>query len=223
MYDRGSNTNLVLGKVAQQGKMEPISSEPKVMTVAGGHQLTTKYGSYRVEIGPYITGGDKFTDCQGVNSIVGNLKKQNLQEVNEELRASNFFEPTIPLPKYAGGGNVGILVGIQDVQLDPVLVCVLPSGTRLYRCPFVDIWGSQFTYGGPHPSFSASTSVGHTSSMFTRLSTRALIKNKDSRKSCRNLYMCHFAPPRWGDSALGLTRHRSIKQQPGYSRNFSKL
>ena len=152
MYDRGSNTNLVLGKIAQQGKMESISSEPKVMTVAGGHQLTTKYGSYRVEIGPYITGGDKFIDCQGVNSIVGNLKKQNLQEVNDELRASNFFEPTIPLPKYAGGGDVGILVGIQDVQLDPVLVCVLPSGTGLYRCPFVDIWGSQFAYGGPHPA-----------------------------------------------------------------------
>ena len=36
MYDRGSNTNLVLGKIAQEGKMETISSEPKIMTVAGG-------------------------------------------------------------------------------------------------------------------------------------------------------------------------------------------
>ena len=176
-----------------------------------------------MEIGPYITGGDKFIDCQGVNSIVGNLKKQNLHEVNDELRASNLLEPTVPLPKYAGGGDVGILVGIQDVQLDPVLVCVLPSGTGLYRCPFVDIWGSQFTYGGPHPSFSASTSVGHTSSMFTRLSTRALIKKKDTWKSCRNPALCHFAPPGWGDSALGSMRHRSINQQPGHSWDFSKL
>ena len=109
------------------------------------------------------------------------MLKQNLDEVNEELRASNLLEPTVPLPKYAGGGDVGILLGIQDVQLDPVLVCVLPSGTGLYRCPFVDIWGSQFTYGGPHPSFSASTSVGHMSSMFTRLSTGA--RNKEKRYS----------------------------------------
>ena len=176
-----------------------------------------------MEIGPFITGGDKFLDCQGVNSIAGSLKKQNLHKVNDELRALNIFEPTVPLPKHSGGGDVGILVGIQDVQLDPVLVCVLPSGTGLYRCPFVDIWGSQFTYGGPHPSFSASTSVGHTSSMFTRLSTGALNTNMDSRKFCRNPDLCHFAPPGWDDSALGLMRHRSIKQQPGYSRNFSKL
>ena len=139
--------------------METISSEPKIMTVAGGHQLTTKYGSFRVEIGPLITGGDRFLDCQGVNSIAGSLKKQTLHKVNDELRAMNLIEPTVPLPKHSGGGDVGILVGIQDVQLDPVLVCVLPSGTGVYRCPFVDIWGSQFTYGGPHPSFSASTNV----------------------------------------------------------------
>ena len=119
--------------------METISSEPKIMTVAGGHQLTTKYGSFRVEIGPSITGGDKFLDCQGANSIAGSLKKQTLHKVNDELRALNIFEPTVPLPKHSGGGDVGILVGIQDVQLDPVLVCVLPSGTGLYRCPFVDM------------------------------------------------------------------------------------
>ena len=65
MYDRGSNTNLVLRKIAQEGKMKTISSEPNIMTVAGGHKLTTRYGSFRVEIGPLITGGDRFLDCQG--------------------------------------------------------------------------------------------------------------------------------------------------------------
>ena len=47
------------------------------------------------------------TECQGVNSIVGNLEKQDLDEVNEELRAMNLLESTVPLPRYAGGGEVG--------------------------------------------------------------------------------------------------------------------
>ena len=102
--------------------MKEISSEPKTMTVAGGHQLTTKFGSYRAKLRPYIGGGGKFVECQGVNSIAGNLMKQDLNEVNEELRATSLLEPSVPLPRYAGGGDVGILLGIQDVQLDPVLV-----------------------------------------------------------------------------------------------------
>ena len=65
--------------------MKEISSKPKIMTVAGGHQLKTKFGSFRVKIGPYIGGGEKITECQGVNSIAGNLEKQDLDEVNEEL------------------------------------------------------------------------------------------------------------------------------------------
>ena len=203
--------------------MKEISSEPKTMTVAGGHQLTTKFGSYRAKIGPYIGGGDKFVECQGVNSIAGNLKKQDLDEVNEELRATNLLEPSVPLPRYAGGGDVGILLGIQDVQLDPVLVGVLPSGTGIYRCPFVDMWGSQFAYGGPHPSFSASTNVGHMSSLFMKITTTAPEKKKSTWKFCRNPALCHFAPPGWGDSARGLVRHRPTNQQPGHSWSCSKL
>ena len=46
MYDRGSNTNLILGKVAQKGKMQIISDKPRLMTVVGGQTLTTKYRLY---------------------------------------------------------------------------------------------------------------------------------------------------------------------------------
>ena len=34
MYDRGPNTNLILGKIVQEGKMQIISDKPKMMTVA---------------------------------------------------------------------------------------------------------------------------------------------------------------------------------------------
>ena len=76
------------------------------MTVAGGYQLETKFGSFQVKIGPYINGGKKVTECQGVNLIAGNLDKQDLDEVNEELRAMDLLDPSVPLPKYAGGGEV---------------------------------------------------------------------------------------------------------------------
>ena len=198
--------------------MKELSSKPKIMTVAGGHQLTTKFGSFRVKIGPSINGGKKVTECQGVNLIAGNLDKQDLDEVNEELRTMDLLDPSVPLPKYAGGGEVGVLLGIQDVQLDPVLIAVLPSGTGLYRCPFVDIWGSQFAYGGPHPSFSTPTNVGHMSSLFM-----AIKKKTDTRRSCRNPDLCHLAPPGWGDYARGLVRHRPTNTQPGHSWSCSKL
>ena len=102
--------------------------------------------------------------------IAGSLRKQSLKQVNKELRETGYLDPTVPLPKHAAGGDVGILVGIQDVQLDPILIAVLPSGTGVYRCPFIDIWGSQIAFGGPHPSFTTPTTNKLQSSMFTKLS-----------------------------------------------------
>ena len=154
--------------------------------------MTTKYGSYRVKIGPLITGGDRFLNCQGVNSIAGSLKKQSLHQVNEELRGTGYLDPTAPLLKHAAGGDVRILVGIQDVQLDPVLIAVLPSGTGVYRCPFIDMWGSQIAYGGP--PFSASTNDSPPSSMFTRLSTRPADPDMTTRRYRRNPDLCLISP-----------------------------
>ena len=57
------------------------------------------------------------------------------------------------LPEYTGGGQVGLLVGLQDISLDPVLIGILPFGLGVYQCPFVDVWGSSLAFAGPHPSF----------------------------------------------------------------------
>ena len=149
--------------------MKIISSTPRKMTVAGGQTLSTKYGVYRAEIGPSITGENRYIDCQGVNSIADSLRKQSLKEVNKELKGTGLIDRKTALPKHAAGGTVGVLVGIQDVQLDPVLIAVLLSGIGVYRCPFIDIWGSQIAFAGPHPSFTAPTANNHGSLMFTRL------------------------------------------------------
>ena len=61
-----------------------------------------------------------------------------LQEVPQEFRdvALGF---NAPLLEYTGGGQVSLLVGLQDISLDPVLIGILPSGLGVYQCPFVDI------------------------------------------------------------------------------------
>ena len=76
-----------------------------------------------------------------------------LNEVNEELRELGMINLETPLPEYAGGGDVGLLIRIQNVQFDPVLLGMLPSGIG---CPFVDKWGSSLAFAGPHPSFTGS-------------------------------------------------------------------
>ena len=37
---------------------------------------------------------------------------------------------------------MSLLVGLQDISLDPVLIGILLSGLGVYQCPFVDVWGS---------------------------------------------------------------------------------
>ena len=64
----GSKPQLVM---VQAGNMKVISNKPRKMTVPGGQTLSTKYGVYRAELGPSITGENRYIDCQGVNSIAG--------------------------------------------------------------------------------------------------------------------------------------------------------
>ena len=46
MYDRGSNTNLIAGKIAETENMEIISNKPGKVKVAGRQSISTKYGVY---------------------------------------------------------------------------------------------------------------------------------------------------------------------------------
>ena len=48
---------------------------------------------------------------------------------------------------------MSLLIGLQDISLDPVLSDILPSGLGVYQCPFIDVWGSNIAFAGPHPSF----------------------------------------------------------------------
>ena len=93
-------------------------------------------------MGPSNNGEYFNLDCQGISTIAGDIAEQPLNEGNRELRESGLISPDTPLPENAGGGPRGLLVGIQDIRLDPVLIATLPSGIGVYQCPFIDVWGS---------------------------------------------------------------------------------
>ena len=150
MYDRGSNINLVRGKVAETQELQMISNRAVRITVAGGGQVSAQFGSYKTQLSN--SGRKRELICQGIQEITGQFKKYPLQEVHQEFRDAKLGFDT-PLPEYTGGGQVSQLVGLQDISLDPVLIGILPSGLGVYQCPFVDVWGSSIAFAGPHPSF----------------------------------------------------------------------
>ena len=51
-FDRGANAHLVQGKMAVAAGFEITSSRPMSLTVAGGGNLKTEYGSYQFSLGP---------------------------------------------------------------------------------------------------------------------------------------------------------------------------
>ena len=58
-----------------------------------------------------------------------------------------------PLPKYVGGSEVHLLLGIKNTNLDPVWIKTLPSGVAVYQSVFKDIWGFDIIFAGPHKTF----------------------------------------------------------------------
>ena len=64
-------------------------------------------------------------------------------------------QPVPPLPKYVGGSDAHLLIGIKNTNLDPVWIKTLPSGVAVYRSVFRDIWGSNLIFAGPHKTFTS--------------------------------------------------------------------
>ena len=53
-----------------------------------------------------------------MKSITGPMKRYLLQEAQQELRNVRGGFDT-PLPEYTGGREVSVLIGLQDISLDP--------------------------------------------------------------------------------------------------------
>ena len=154
-FDSGANTNLVNGDLAIEQKLQIITKKPTKLTVVGGGSITTEMGKFRFNLGPLESGTYHELKCQGISSVTSKFERYDLSEINEEYR-SNKIHPYNgePLPEYAAGDEVKLLIGIKNNHLNPTLITILPSGVGVYKSPFVDIFGSRVIYAGPHSSFS---------------------------------------------------------------------
>ena len=78
IFDRGANTHLVQGKMAVAAGFEITSSRPMSLTVVGGENLKTEYGSYQFNLGPGAGGEYHEISCVGMDSVTSKFNKYNL-------------------------------------------------------------------------------------------------------------------------------------------------
>ena len=72
-FDRGANAHLVQGKMAVAAGFEITSSRPMSLTVVGGGNLKTEYGSYRFNLRPEAGGEYHEILCVGMDSVTSKI------------------------------------------------------------------------------------------------------------------------------------------------------
>ena len=106
-FYRGANAHLVQGKMAVAAGFEITSSRPTSLTVVGGGNLKTEYGSYRFNLGPGSIGEYHEILCVGKDSVMSKFNKYDLSEIYAEFTSlSDPNQSVPPLPKYVGGSEV---------------------------------------------------------------------------------------------------------------------
>ena len=123
--------------------------------------METDYaGNYRFNLGPGPEGEYHELYCLGMDSVTARFNKFDLSEIRSEFLSSLESIQDVPLlPKYVGGSDVHLLIGIKNTCLDPILIKILPSGVGVYRSAFRDMWGSNLIFAGPHKTFPNANSV----------------------------------------------------------------
>jgi len=153
-FDSGANSHLISGEVAEAENLEKYSSNPTRITVVGGGSVCSEYGSYKFGLGPDEENKFHELRCIGIENVTSEFRKYDLIDIIKEYRSSvSKDEANLPLPKYAGGGKVNLLIGIKNTNLVPVLIKTLDSGVGVYKSPFKDIFGSRIIFAGPHVAF----------------------------------------------------------------------
>ena len=173
-FDTGANNNLIDGELAEEINLKVVDSTPSTLGIVGGGRLSTRYGSYKVHIGP--TPEEKYQEllCQGIFQVTSTFNHYDLTNVNNEVRKSKQLPAKEPLPNYIGGSKVHLLIGIKNPNVIPKLLFTLDSGIGVYQSVFPDKFGSRICYGGPHNVFTlinnkANGNVNHFSTFFIQL------------------------------------------------------
>ena len=133
-FDRGANTHLVQGKMAVAAGFEITSSRPTSLTVVDGGSVKSKFGSYRFNLGPGAGGEYHEISCVSMDSVTSKFNKYDLSYIcSKFISLSDPNHSVPPLPKYAGGSKVHLLLGIKNTNLDPVWIKTIPSGVAVYQ------------------------------------------------------------------------------------------
>ena len=150
------NVHLVQRKMAVASRFEVISSYPTSLAVVGGDELKLEYGRYWFNLGSGAGGEYRKLSCLGMDSVTSKLNKYDLSEICAEFTSCLDPNQSVPpLPKYVGGSDAHLLIGIKNTNLDPVWIKTLPSGVAVYWSVFRDIWGSNLIFAGPYKIFTS--------------------------------------------------------------------
>ena len=158
MFDRGANINLIDGDIAEQEDLCVLSQNPTTISGAGGNRISSGYGKYMLKLGSTDLGWQHLT-YHGMPEVTVKFPRYDLASINHEFQRVSGINA--PLPSFTGGAPVAMLIGIQNVALDPVRIGVLPSGVGVFQSPFRDIFSSNICYGGPHHTFMDANRANH--------------------------------------------------------------
>ena len=154
-YDTGANSNLVRGEFAEEVGFKTIDPENQRISGVANMSMWAGYGIYACALGPDKDGDWWQLGFQGISQITNKIPKYSWNMLNREARNWNIVADSEVLPSYVGGQEVDMILGIKSSELVPSLEYTLPSGIGLYRCPFVDTFGSRLAYGGSHEAISS--------------------------------------------------------------------
>ena len=207
IYDSGANHNLISGHLAEEIDLKILTDNPSQIGVAGGELVWTKFGSYRFNIGPTEEGEFIEVNAQGIERVTDKFNKYNLDNINKEAEQSNKLSKDEILPKYVGGAEARLLIGISTCALEPQLLFRLPSGLGVYRSPIPDKWGSRICYGGPHSSFTKTNRESGRGINHVRVHFRSLMRNYCESP---NIRLSRELGPDYEEQLPGflLTRHK---------------
>ena len=170
-FDSGANQNLIDGEIGEM-LCKVISRRPNNIGTAGGGTVNSCYGTYGFRLGPDNDGMYHEIIAQGILQVTQSFDKFDLSEIIQEaLESPDLDLGDCHLPEHIGGSKAHLILGIKDLAIMPKLLCVLPSGVGVWKSPFVDRWGSDICFGGPHPTFSSNNNNHHIHAYFTHLSS----------------------------------------------------
>ena len=86
-YDKGSNSHLVDGALAEKEGLQVISDRPTSIKVAGSNTIVTEYEKYRFRIGPTRERLYHTITCQGIGSVTSEFSQYSMTEIIKECRA----------------------------------------------------------------------------------------------------------------------------------------